>query len=52
MSLKDHSTNIGIQLRKSRKIVKGVRREDKRADLTLALPLTILERRAKFAYVW
>jgi hypothetical protein len=49
MNNRTHSLNLGNQLRKLRKSVKGVRRESKRADLTLALPLTVMEQRANFA---
>lgn len=49
MNKRTHSLNLGNQLRKLRKTVKGVRRESKRADLTLALPLTVMEQRAIFA---
>jgi hypothetical protein len=43
-----HSLNLGNQLRQLRKTVKSVRRESKRADLTLALLLTVMEQRATF----
>lgn len=45
----NHSLNAGNRMRGLRKTVKGVRRESKRADLTLVLPLTVLEQRAIFA---
>lgn len=49
MNMKNHLLNLGNQLRKLRKTVKSVRRESKRADLTLALLLTVREQRATFA---